>query len=703
MRRLILASLLLFPVLAVSQDKDLDQALSRAAAYVETYTADLGGIVGDERYVQKGKWSCGGCNSAGDSFSEAARHANAMIDAGSTIMGDGIVVDPTGALPSVAGDVGAVPACGAATGHPCPEFGVVVPRSKSMAMNLLAYESRERTLLSEFRTTPVGDVWLGTRRVREVDGIAIDPSFRGRLAGNYDLSTFTGLLQLKKAIAYENARYTIGDFYFTTNIPTAPLDVLRRSNIAGYTFQKRGEEVVDTVRTWKVEATDRDGLLSAMFWIEPETGRILRTEFGTRDFVTRQNGPAMWTTVRYGFDAAVGMMVPLSMDEEYKGVGFLMGGQGHADYTNYRRFRADVRLVANAEDAPAAPGNFSPATTVADSTKVDDPSVTVDAWVTGNNGPVLNLKADDFVVTENKVAQTVTNFSPISVPYDVLLLFDRSGADSRPAYNRIGASSMQHAAQALIAGLQPQDRIGVAGFGSYFHMLTHWSDTTDQALKAFSQLSSFPDRTFFYRAIEHALISELPPVAGRRRALVVLTDGRDNRMTNSVAQLSHVTPSDQDPVFLEMIDVARHEHVPVYVVALNTDRNLMTGTTEDDVYVQLQAEYFFKGLLHPADKNLRSIPQDYLVAARTGMEQLAQASGGRIFFPKSRKTCSRFTVRLVKKSGRPTVSATFRACQPEATAAKSPSSSRTVNCMWFNRVSTTPRQRRRWLPERRLS
>src|SRR5579864_8100767 len=87
MRHLILASLLLFQA---PPNNDLAQVLARTTAYVESYTAALGGIIGDERYVQQGAWSCGGCQSALDTFMPLARHINALIDGGATIIYDGV-------------------------------------------------------------------------------------------------------------------------------------------------------------------------------------------------------------------------------------------------------------------------------------------------------------------------------------------------------------------------------------------------------------------------------------------------------------------------------------------------------------------------------------------------------------------------------------------------------------------------------------
>src|SRR5690349_3703774 len=61
--------------------------------------------------------------------------------------------------------------------------------------------------------------------------------------------------------------------------------------------------------------------------------------------------------------------------------------------------------------------------------KVEVPWVNVDVSVTDSAGKnVSNLTLDDFQVYENGVRQKIDAFSPVSAPYNVLLLFDRSGS-----------------------------------------------------------------------------------------------------------------------------------------------------------------------------------------------------------------------------------------------------------------------------------
>src|SRR5271167_2323269 len=61
--------------------------------------------------------------------------------------------------------------------------------------------------------------------------------------------------------------------------------------------------------------------------------------------------------------------------------------------------------------------------------KVDVPVVSIDVSVTDEAGRTVNdLKPEDFEISEDGVSQHIEYFSPVSSPYNIFLLFDRSGS-----------------------------------------------------------------------------------------------------------------------------------------------------------------------------------------------------------------------------------------------------------------------------------
>src|SRR5262245_9702387 len=84
--------------------------------------------------------------------------------------------------------------------------------------------------------------------------------------------------------------------------------------------------------------------------------------------------------------------------------------------------------------------------------RVDVPMVFLDVAVFDqDNKPVMALTAEDFRVFEDGVPQQVRNFSPATAPYNILLLFDRSGSTQQRW------SLMQNAVAGFLGHLRGQD------------------------------------------------------------------------------------------------------------------------------------------------------------------------------------------------------------------------------------------------------
>jgi Ca-activated chloride channel homolog len=250
--------------------------------------------------------------------------------------------------------------------------------------------------------------------------------------------------------------------------------------------------------------------------------------------------------------------------------------------------------------------------------KVDVAYVSVDVTVQDADGQIRgDLPTDAFELYENGIRQNIRSFLPVSTAYNVLLLFDRSGStqDKWPL--------MQRAVAGFIANLRQQDKIAIASFDSELEFQQQWTGDRQAALKALPKLTEGYNigETNFYGAVEQVLRREFRKVSGRR-ALVVLTDGRDTSFYKQL--VSHdrlIDPKDERP-FQSAMKAARAERVPTYFIAFNTDRNLEPNTSGADEYRNLR-------VIYPNS----DLPDRYLAAVRLRMEQLADASGGRILYP----------------------------------------------------------------------
>ena len=228
--------------------------------------------------------------------------------------------------------------------------------------------------------------------------------------------------------------------------------------------------------------------------------------------------------------------------------------------------------------------------------RVDVPLVSVDVKVLDSRDqPMTSLTARDFIVLEDGAEQAIQVFTSVDTPNNILLLFDRSGSTQDQW------TFMQRAASRFIRNLRPQDHVALAAFDEGVMMLSGWNDTQAETERALEELH---DRgpgggTNLYQSLERVTRREFRNTIGRR-ALVVLTDGRDSQLAN--LKLLAVNRS-----FERTVDRLRSARVPVYFVALNTDKNL---TSSNRAY--------------------GAVPKE----ARLRMEALAHATGGGISFPK---------------------------------------------------------------------
>jgi hypothetical protein len=116
-------------------------------------------------------------------------------------------------------------------------------------------------------------------------------------------------------------------YYRTINLPTFALRFLRPSSRSWFVFTKTGEEEIEGARTSVVAYREtkgptfsgtRDGKdlpAQGRFWLEPETGAVVRSEMilgGTRRTPSR-----VTVVVTYGRDPALGSRVPIEMRERY--------------------------------------------------------------------------------------------------------------------------------------------------------------------------------------------------------------------------------------------------------------------------------------------------------------------------------------------------------------------------------------------------
>ncbi len=145
------------------------------------------------------------------------------------------------------------------------------------------------------------------------------------------------------------------------------------------------------------------------------------------------------------------------------------------------------------------------------------------ASVTDRNGRAIsNMHPGDFTVWENGIERKVTSVTPTEEPFNLVLLLDVSGS----VEERI--DFIRKAARDFLKTASPQDRISIISFRDDIQIISNF--TTDRALlsRKLDEIDA-GGATALYDAIAYSLSTTLNSLRGERMAIVVMSDGDDNK------------------------------------------------------------------------------------------------------------------------------------------------------------------------------
>ncbi len=211
---------------------------------------------------------------------------------------------------------------------------------------------QQRTLRSEYvlvRDFAGAGSWIGVRDVLAVDGEPVPE--RGQLRAILD-DTSRPLAARIRALSDLEAKYNLGDVYRTINVPTLPLEFLLPDRQGRFRFKRGGAAALDGSAALRVNFEERErptiirtptgksAPSRGTFWLDPESGAVLRSEL--RVSLTFGNRVDALIVVHYTHHDRLDMLLPDDMNEMYLTRNDRI--EGHATYTNYRRFETEVRI-----------------------------------------------------------------------------------------------------------------------------------------------------------------------------------------------------------------------------------------------------------------------------------------------------------------------------------------------------------------------
>jgi VWFA-related protein len=145
------------------------------------------------------------------------------------------------------------------------------------------------------------------------------------------------------------------------------------------------------------------------------------------------------------------------------------------------------------------------------------------ASITDRNGRAIGgMRERDFTVYENGVERQVINVVPTNEPFNLVLLLDVSGSvEERMDFIR-------KAARDFLNSTSPQDRIAIISFRDDIQMISNFSTDRQMLSRKLDEIDA-GGGTALYDALGYVLADTLKQLRGERTAIVIMSDGDDNK------------------------------------------------------------------------------------------------------------------------------------------------------------------------------
>src|SRR6201988_4520845 len=145
------------------------------------------------------------------------------------------------------------------------------------------------------------------------------------------------------------------------------------------------------------------------------------------------------------------------------------------------------------------------------------------ASVTDRNGRAIGgMRETDFTVWENGIERRVTNVAPANEPFNLVLLLDVSGSvEERMDFIR-------KAARDFLRTTSPQDKISIISFRDDIQVISDFSRDRELLSRKLDEIDA-GGGTALYDALGYVLSEQIRRLRGERTAIVVMSDGDDNK------------------------------------------------------------------------------------------------------------------------------------------------------------------------------
>jgi VWFA-related protein len=175
------------------------------------------------------------------------------------------------------------------------------------------------------------------------------------------------------------------------------------------------------------------------------------------------------------------------------------------------------------------------------------------------NTPPPILEPKDFLVLEDGVRQEISFFAAADTPFDLVLLLDLSGSNSK------NLKMIRNSAKRFVDAARDVDRIALVTFTDRPALYSSFSLDRKKLKKTIDEMDEAIGGTNFWDSMDYVLRVLIPQGSGlRRSAIVVMTDGIDNALPDVPGPGSHLP-------FEALLTRIRNSESIVFPIYLDTE------------------------------------------------------------------------------------------------------------------------------------
>lgn len=193
--------------------------------------------------------------------------------------------------------------------------------------------------------------------------------------------------------------------------------------------------------------------------------------------------------------------------------------------------------------------------------RIDSDLVDLKVSVLGfsTNGPAPLLDQKDFRILEDGVPQEITFFAAADAPFDLVLLLDLSGSNSK------NLKMIRNSAKRFVDAARDVDRIALVTFTDRPALYSSFTLDRKKLKKSIDDMDEAIGGTNFWDSLDYVLRDLIGSGGGlRRSAVVVMTDGIDNALPDVPG------PGSRTP-FEKLVESIRQSESIIFPIYLDTE------------------------------------------------------------------------------------------------------------------------------------